>query len=289
MSTTLLKYLSLAAFILFSFTSCEKNEDPILDFQVYRSDLYGPAPEFTPTGTPQQRVLLEDFTGHDCGFCPNGHIRAAELAETYQEDFAVVAIHAGSLAAPLPPDYPNDWRTPESEYYYSTQVGDPGMPTGRINRRINAADVFTPSQWLTQVTAAFNERPKANVQVKANLEESGGHWNVHAFAEWLENGSGDYRLVILLTESGILAPQKFSNNIPEYIPQYQHDHMLRASGTGATGLEVFNDPIEGTNKRFSYTFDWNEQWVPENCEVIAFLTEGDNGKVVNVAKTKLVP
>lgn len=286
MITTLLKYLSLAAFILVSFTSCEKNEDPILDFQLYRSDLYGPAPEFTPTGTPQQRVLLEDFTGHECQNCPNGHIKAAELAETYQEDIAVVSIHAGTLAEPLPPEFPNDWRTPEGAYYFSTQVGGPGIPVGRINRRSNAADIFTVSNWGAKVTAAFNERPKANVQVKANYEESGGHWNVHAFAEWLENGAGDYRLVILLTESGIIAPQRFLTN---YIPQYQHDHMLRASGTGATGLEVFNDPIEGTNKRFSYTFDWNEQWVPENCEVIAFITEGDNGKVVNVAKTKLVP
>jgi hypothetical protein len=43
------------------------------------------------------------------------------------------------------------------------------------------------------------------------------------------------------------------------------------------------------SKRFSYTFDWNSEWVPENCEVIAFLTEGENGRVVNVAKVKLVP
>jgi hypothetical protein len=288
MKTTLLSYFTLATFILFSFTSCEKNDDPVSDIQVYRSDLYGPAPEFTPTGIPQQRVLLEDFTGHDCGNCPNGHIRAAQLLETHEDDIAVVAIHAGSLAAPLPPDYPNDWTTPEGVYYLLTQVGQDIMPKGRINRRTNASTIFSPSAWSTQVTEAFSEEPPVNMQLKAEYESSGGHWNVHVFSEWLENGSGDYKLVIMLTESGIVAPQLFYGNEPEYIAEYHHEHMLRATGTGATGLQVFQNPIEGLKKRISYTFDWNNEWVPENCEVIAFLTEGDNGKVVNVAKTKLI-
>jgi hypothetical protein len=65
--------------------------------------------------------------------------------------------------------------------------------------------------------------------------------------------------------------------------------MLRTTGTGATGLPVFSNPRAGTLDTQSYTFDWKSEWVPENCEVIAFLTEGENGRVVNVEKVKLVP
>jgi hypothetical protein len=111
---------------------------------------------------------------------------------------------------------------------------------------------------------------------------------VHVFSEWLQNASGNYKLVVMLAESGIVAPQLFYGNDPEYIAEYHHEHMLRTTGTGATGLTVFTNPSAGTTDVDSYTFAWNGEWVPDSCEVIAFLTEGDNGRVLNVAKTKLV-
>lgn len=268
--------------------SCDEVEQPIVEYGVYRSDLYGPAPQFESETTPQQRVLLEDFTGHDCGNCPNGHLRAAELLETYQDDIAVVAIHAGSLAAPLPPEYPDDWTTPEGQYYLLTQVGQDIMPKGRINRRPGASTIFSPSAWAAQVSEAIAEEPMVNMQVKADYQATNNHWNVHVFSEWLQNSSGNYKLVVMLTESGIEAPQLFYGNDPEYIEEYHHEHMLRATGTGATGLTVFSNPAAGASSVESYTLGWNNEWIADSCEVVAFLTDGDDGRVMNVAKTKLV-
>jgi hypothetical protein len=288
MKSNRIVHILTAFFVSALFTSCDEIEQPIVEYGVYRDDLYGPAPSFEPMSSPQQHVLLEDFTGHDCGNCPNGHLRAAELLETYEEDIAVVAIHAGSLAAPLPPEYPNDWTTPEGQYYLLTQVGQDIMPKGRINRRPGASTIFSPSAWAGQVADAIADVPAVNMQVKANYQSSNNHWNVHVFSEWLENSVGNYKLVVMLTESGIEAPQLFYGNDPEYIEEYHHEHMLRTTGTGATGLTVFTDPTDGTTALESYTFDWNSAWVPDSCEVIAFLTDGDNGRVMNVSKTKLV-
>ena len=277
---------------LFSCTlivSCDEVEKPIIEYGVYRSDLYGPAPEFESSPNPHQQVLLEDFTGHECGNCPNGHARAAELLETYGEDLAVVSIHAGSLAAPLPPEYPDDWTTPEGQYYLLTQVQQDIMPKGRINRRPGASTIFSPSAWAGQVAEAIAEQPLVNMQVKGDYQATNNHWNVHVFSEWLQNATGNFKLVVMLTESGIVAPQFFIGNDPEYIEDYHHEHMLRTTGTGATGLTVFTDPAAGTSEVESYTFEWNSEWVPDSCEVIVLLTEGDNGRVMNVAKTKLIP
>lgn len=286
-SNRILHFLT-AFFACSLLNSCDEVEQPIVEYGVYRSDLYGPAPTFTPSSSPLQRVLLEDFTGHDCGNCPNGHLRAAELLENYDEDVAVVSIHAGSLAQPLPPQYPNDWTTPEGGYYLLTQVGQDIMPKGRINRRPGASAIYSPSAWAAQVADAIVEQPAVNMQVKADFQLSNNHWNVHVFSEWLESKTGNYKLVVLLTESGIVAPQLWYGNDPEYIEEYHHEHMLRASGTGATGLTVYSNPQVGKAGLQSYTLNWNSAWVADSCEVIAFLTEGDNGRVVNVAKTKLV-
>ena len=268
---------------------CDEIDQPIIESGTYRSDLYGPAPEFTPDETPHQRVLLEDFTGHDCGNCPNGHVVAANLQETYYDDLAVVAIHAGSLAQPLAPDFPDDWTTEEGEYYLLTQVGQDIMPKGRINRLPGAATIFSPSAWAAKVLEAKGQSAAMNMQVRADYQPTNQHWNVHVFSQWFENLSGDYRLVVLLTESGIVAPQLWYGNDPEYIEEYEHEHMLRASGTGATGLVVASNPQGGQTITNSYTFDWNSAWNPDSCEVVAFITEGDNGRVLNVAKTKLIP
>lgn len=278
----------LPLFIVFSFIACDEEEEPIIESGTYRADLYGPPPGFTPAGVPIQRVLLEDFTGHDCGNCPNGHLRAAELLENYDENIAVVAIHAGSLAAPLPPEYPSDWTTPEGSYYLLTQVGQDIMPKGRINRRPGASTIFSPSAWPDQVAEAIAQQPPVNMQVKANYQSANNHWNVHVFSEWLQSAAGNYKLVVMLTESGIVAPQLFYGNNPEYVEEYDHEHMLRTTGTGATGLTAFTNPTAGLLDIESYTFDWNSEWNPDSCEVIAFLTDGDNGRVLNVSKTKLV-
>jgi hypothetical protein len=109
------------------------------------------------------------------------------------------------------------------------------------------------------------------------------------FSEWLQSFTGNVKLVVMLTESGIEAPQLDYNSNPSYIPDYHHEHMLRTTGTGATGLSIYTNPTAGTNDVKSYTFNWNSAWVPDSCEVIVLLTEGDNGRVLNVAKTKLTP
>jgi thiol-disulfide isomerase/thioredoxin len=288
MMKTNLKIGILAVIVSCFMVGCDEIDQPIIESGTYRSDLYGPAPEFTPEGTPHQRVLLEDFTGHDCGNCPNGHVAAANLQETYAADLAVVAIHAGSLAQPLAPDFPDDWTTEEGEYYLLTQVGQDIMPKGRINRLPGASTIFSPSAWSAKVDEASAQTAAMNLQVQADYQAANQHWNVHVFSEWFQNLSGDYRLVVLLTESGIVAPQLWYGNDPEYIEEYDHEHMLRASGTGATGLVVATNPQQGETATDSYTFNWNSAWNPDSCEVVAFITEGDNGRVLNVAKTKLV-
>jgi len=274
------------------FISCDKVEEPIVPVTgVYLEELYGPAPRFQPEGEPHQRVLLEDFTGHDCGNCPRAHIVASQLLGVYSDELAVVAIHAGGFANPNPTiGLITDWSTPEGEYYYSTQLGEIAIPAGRVNRRPDASAFIGFGSWADTVQAARAIQTAVNMQLKASHHEASNHWNVHVFSEWLRDAEGDYKLVVMLTESGIIAPQLNYIVGQGYVdPVYHHEHMLRNTGTGATGLPVFSNPRAGTLDTQSYTFEWNSAWVPENCEVIAFLTEGDNGRVVNVAKVKLVP
>ena len=269
---------------------CNKIDNPVIQTVSYAEDDYGPAPVFTPNEQPDQRVLLEDFTGHECGNCPRAHAKAKEILTTDSDRVAVVAIHAGSLAAPYPPLYPDNFTTPEGTYYLHTQVGADVMPKGRINRIPEASVVSNYSAWSDQVNQALQQTPAANMQLVTNFDASNGKLIIHVFSNWLENFSGEARLIVLITENEIIGSQLNYIVSPTFTDTaYQHEHVLRGSVTGATGLVAYSNPLMGNSKTNSYVMNWNPNWIPEHCEVIAFLTNGIDGEVINVAKSKVIP
>jgi len=275
---------------LFVYAGCDKIENPVIDIPIYREDLYGPVPAFSSEATPIQRVLLEDFTGHECGNCPKAHIAAKNILSADSDRVAVVAIHAGSLAQPFPPTYTDDFTTPEGTYYLLTQVGSDQMPKGRVNRSPNASIVTNFPDWSNQVAAALQGTPKANIQLKTDYHSASGQLNIHVFTHWLESYTGQARLVVLITESDLVGAQlTYIPSPPITDTAYHHEHVLRGSATGATGLVAFDSPAADEQKTVSYTIDWNPGWIAQNCEVIAFLTKDIDGEVINVAKSKVIP
>lgn len=254
----------------------------------YRDDLYGPAPEPPVIDIMNQRVLLEDFTGHDCGNCPAAHLVAAEILDAHPEEIALVAIHAGSLAEPFG-EFVNDWRTPEGEYYLLTQIGSDLLPTGRVNRIEGASNSDNFSTWNNSVNAQLAETPVADLALSAELAPENNHLNLHIRTLYAQNITGPVKLVIMIAQGPIIAPQLNYDADPEFIPDYQHKHMLRGTGTGATGLTAALNPIAGQEDEIHYTLDWNPEWIAEDVEIIAFLTYGDQGEVINVNKIDLIP
>lgn len=268
--------------------ACDKIEDPVIKSGDYRSDLYGDVPAFPSVSTPVQHVLLEDFTGHDCGNCPIAHQIAYGILNNHPERVAMVAVHAGTLAQPYPPNYPANWVTSEGTYYLLTQVGADEMPKGRMNRMPDAHIAYSPGTWVNRTNNALAETPQVHLQLATNYSAENNHLSVHVNHQWFQGLSGDYRLVIMVTENHIIAPQLWYGHTPEHVDEYEHNHMLRATVSGATGRVIASNPTSGFNSTNSYTIDWNTTWVAENCEVIAFITEGENGRILNCTHKKLI-
>ena len=55
-----------------------------------------------PVSTQQQtrKVLLEEFTGYTCGYCPDGHKKADQLVAANQGNVFVINVHTGSYSTP---------------------------------------------------------------------------------------------------------------------------------------------------------------------------------------------
>ena len=65
--------------------------------------LIGNAQTFVNTTPENKNVLLEEFTGISCGYCPDGHLIASQIHDANPNDVAIINIHAGGFANPQGP------------------------------------------------------------------------------------------------------------------------------------------------------------------------------------------
>ncbi len=281
--------LSLIALVAILFTSCDKVDQPILDFKIqYRVDLYGDAPTFGAATTTTKNVFLEDFTGHNCGFCPDAAVTADELYEQYPDRIALMAIHAGSLAEPDPDsEFTADWTTEDGDILWD-QLDFQFNPAGRINRIGGPGEYLNPSTWTAKTADEINNTAVVNLQINANYGAEGNHVNVHLNGQFAQNVANPTIVTVYITESELFGYQLWYGNDPEYVSDYHFKHVLRGSVTGPLGLNFTEEAASANDEvQVDYSYEWNNEWVVENCSVIAVVTDATSGEVLNVVEAHL--
>ena len=58
------------------------------------------AQSFVSTTPENKNIVLEEFTGIHCVYCPDGHLQAQNLYNANPGDVVLVNIHTGSYANP---------------------------------------------------------------------------------------------------------------------------------------------------------------------------------------------
>ena len=258
---------------------CDDNDETIVTSQGnYLFTLYGPPPIFSVTGQTGKNVLVEDFTAHQCGNCPQAAIIAEELVENGGGKVFAVAIHAGFLAY-TNDEYPTDWTCVDGDFLWN-QLDFQANPFGRINRTGGPGNFFSTSQWEEIVETEMQLETPVEIQVETSWHSNAGHLNIHAHGHYFENTTGDHRLSILITESNLIGHQLDYSSYPEHITYYEFNHLLRGSVTGAEGLVAISDAQEGDHFQSDFTFIWNEEWVYENSHLLAIVSDED-GYILN--------
>lgn len=280
---------SLVVITAILFTSCDKIEEPVLDFNIqYRSDLYGDAPTFGAAPTTTKNVFLEDFTGHNCGFCPDAAVTADEIYAQYPDRVSLMAIHAGSLAEPEEEgNFSTDWTSEDGDILWD-QLDFQFNPAGRINRVGGPGVFLNPTTWVDKTLAEINQTAVVNLQIQANFGVEGNHANVHVNGQFAQAYENPTNITVYFTESDLFGYQLWYDNDPEYVPNYEFKHVLRGSITGPLGL-TFTEEAPAANEeiQIDYSYEWNNAWVADNCSVIAVITDNVTGEVLNVIEAHL--
>lgn len=214
-----------------------------------------------PAATVQRNVLIEDFTGQRCIFCPAASEVIAEQQKLYGADKLIaVAFHAGPLAIKSGTGFVG-LRTDVGDTYYKYWAV-PNVPKAIINRR---GGVLSKDTWAGRIYDEFAQTTTIGIDLKCQYEAATRQVEIETdLKTFVEDVKG--KLQLWLVEDSVVAPQLFPNNKVE--KEYLHNHVFRAAINGEWGTQLMLSAKGIHKEKTTYTLP--DGIVPKNAWIVGF-------------------
>ena len=218
------------------------------------------AQSFVDTDVHQRNVVLEGFTGRSCGFCPDAHRIANEIAASHPGRFWAINLNAGSYS---PTSYPNLNTTDGTTIHSGFSVS--GYPSGVVNRGTTSA--LGRGEWasVTNQMLAQNSYVNLGGQVTINPFTRTATITVEAYYTGDSPQSTNFLTVVMLQDSILGSQSDYGNFNPsqwydEGHTIYIHMNVFRDV---VNSTDAWGDPIttttQGTLVTRTYTYEIPEQ------------------------------
>ena len=232
------------------------------------------AQNLVSTDPYKRNVIIEEYTGIYCGYCPDGHRIANELAAKYQDRLFVLNIHTGDYAN----DASIDFRT-EDGNIIGAKVNS--FPTGNVNRLANKA--VGRDTWSLYVEQQVEQMAECNVAGQVVIDKDARKATVTVEVYYTANSVSETNyLNVVMLQDNIIAYQNGSYLNPDQVVggQYRHMHAFRDAITPTWGEDIA-PTTAGTFITKTYEYD-----IPakigsfdvdiDDIEFVAFVTETKN-------------
>ena len=255
------------------------------------SNVYG----VVPTG---KKVLVEEFTGTWCPWCPRGAVYMEYMINTYPDYFVGIAVHGGSISSdPMTVEgYPSA---------LSSLIGGAAYPEVVINR--NSGQVLNPSGMETPVLLDLESPHVANFDISGTY--SGVDYSIEMETEILQTLDGDYNVSMVIFENGVTGTGSGYNQANAYagggngpmggyeflsnpVPASQmvYNEVARALLGGLNGNPgiIDTNPASGTTYSATYSYEASEEFNAEELYAVCILIDNSTNQVVAVDKFRLL-
>ena|SRR5690554_2380007 len=235
-----------------------------------------------PTTPQNKSVVLEEFTGIYCTYCPDGHARAQAIQDANPDRVSLINIHEGGFSVPSgnAPDFRTNFGTAIVAQSYSGSGF--GYPAGTVNRHVfpgrsmasGGGTAMGRGEWAVSATEILAMPSNVNMGVEATLDIQTRVLTIYVEAYYTGNSAASTNLLnVALLQNNTKGPQTgggMGNN-------YNHMHRLVHLITGQWG-EVINTVSTGdlVTKTYTYTIPADYRGIEavlEDMEIVAFLTE----------------
>lgn len=231
---------------------------------------------FVSTEVSNKNVVLEEYTGINCGYCPDGHKRAAQLAAANPGRVFLINVHAGNYAA-------NTYTT-QFGTSLANQTGLTGYPSGTVNRHVfsGSSTALDRGQWASCANTIMNQTSPVNIAARGTLDWTTRELNITVQLYYTSASTATNKLNIAITQNNVIGSQSGSSLNPDQIvgSQYRHMHMLRHLITGQWGEDITTSVGQVIERTYTYTIPESLgspnaiQAKLEDLQFIAFVAEG---------------
>jgi hypothetical protein len=231
------------------------------------------------TSPEDQKVILEEFTGIYCVFCPQGHAIAQAIQDNNPGEVFLINIHVGGFAVPSGGD--PDFRTPFGTGI-ANQSGLIGYPAGTVNRRnfpgleqgASGTTAMSRGSWNNASNQVLAGASYVNVAVEADINVQTNELTVHVEGYYTaDSPQGTNLLNVALLQNNTKGWQTGGNLGDEY----NHMHRLVHMVTGQWGISI---PTTTANtfvdETFTYTIPAAYNGIDvelADLEVVAYIAE----------------
>ena len=257
---------------------------------------------------PKHRVLLEEYTGFWCGWCPRGFVALEKLAELYPDDYVLISYHNEdeleildrySFPSPVD-DYPSAWieRVAPGDAYYGYDYETDFAIVDALQQQAKAfgyADI--------EVTPVLSD-DLSKVEVTANVTFPNDVADANFALEYVLISDG-------LTDASWQQSNYYAsgeNGNPLYMDAFSQTSDAYVSGLTFNDVAVLTSEIGGiegsiptqvtgeTPVTHSYSFNLADAVNTDgvsviqnkaNLKVAALLIDTTTGQVVNANKAKV--
>lgn len=242
---------------------------------------------------PQNKnVILEDFTGIYCTFCPDGHAIASSIKAANPGRVVVINVHEGGFAAPSgnDPDFRTNFGTA-----IAGQTSLEGYPAGTVNRQFfqglsqstsSPGTAMGRGNWTNATNQALAQASPVNVAATATYDATTSEMTVYVELYYTANSpAATNRLNVALLQDNVRGPQTGGGQGSNY----NHQHILRHLITGQWG-ETIETTTAGHFESRTYTYTVpaafrNVPVQPADMKIAVFVAEGQQNISTGVEVT----
>jgi thiol-disulfide isomerase/thioredoxin len=237
------------------------------------------------TSPENKNVVLEEFTGINCGYCPQGHAIANQISAANPDRVVVINIHVGGFATPSAGQ--PDFRTP-----FGTSIANQsaltGYPAGTVNRHVfsglgmsTGGTAMGRGNWSNASNQILAQSSYVNIGATAEIDITTRELTVYVEAYYTANGSvSTNKLNIALMQNNTIGYQSGGS------ANYNHMHRLVHLLTNQWG-ETISQTTSGTlyTNTFKYTIPENYNSIPAllgDMEVAVFIAESNQEVITGI-------
>lgn len=238
-----------------------------------------------------KKALMEEFTGVRCVNCPQAKIEIENLQSEslFGEDFIAVSYHAGFFSRPYN-DSKNDYRTEQGDNILDFLDQPIGFPSGVVNRKQFSGEddlqIEAFATWGGFVGQELEAAAIMSLDLETTYNAANRILNVSVGITPTQNISDALNLSMLITENDIVDVQLTPDG---KVGNYAQTHVFRSMITNTFGNPINEALIANQTISSIFSFTLPNEWVAENCKVVAFVHHAEQSKeVLQVEEVDLI-